>query len=333
MNQKKKLTDLLKDASFLRWLRAGRPGNDHDWDAWSKEDPENEGLAEDASAMEQGIPFREQEVPREVTNDHWAGIQARLNDQELPNRRRSILQWSVAATILLLIGAFVFQPWKTDEIAWTSHQTIDGQTETIALADGSIVYLGANSSLQYATDFLAEDERRIYLDGEAFFDVQPLEEPKPFQVYTTVLNIRVLGTQFNINAHRSQPVVSLSSGSLQVIHPEKELTKILEPGQTAQFDAEQGAFSITTGYSDYWASWRTGEWQFGDGMPMTEVILRIEETYGLKCVVKDPTILQYRPAGKVSVDDREVLFASLSALMDLTFKVEGNELYIQQSEK
>lgn len=333
MNQKKKLTDLLKDASFLRWLRAGRPGGDRDWNTWSEEDPANETLAEDASAIERGVPFRRQAVSEKITQDHWAGIQARLNHQEISNRRRFILQWSVAATILFLVGAFAVQQWRTAEVAWTSHHTIDGQTETIALADGSVVYLGANSSLQYPTDFLGQDERQIYLQGEAFFEVQSLEKPRPFQVYTPALNIHVLGTKFNINAHRSEPVVSLSSGSLQVIHPGNELSKIMEPGQTAQFNEEQGTFSITTGDSDYWASWRTGQWQFGDGMPMTEVIQRIEETYGLKCIVLDPTILQYRPAGKVSVDDREVLFASLSALLDLNFDIQGNELHIRQSEK
>lgn len=333
MNQKKKLTDLLKDASFLRWLRAGRPGSDPEWDAWSKEDSENRKMAEDAAAMEQGLPFRQQKVSAELTQQHWAGIQARLNDQQAPAKRRRLLVWSAAAAILLLLG-FIGAQWLAGgEAAWTIHQTAMGESETIALPDGSTIYLGANSSLQYSSDFLAEEERIIHLEGEAYFEVQPQEQPRPFLVRTPALNVRVLGTTFNVNAHRSQPIVSLTSGSLQVIHPGTEVTKILEPGQTAQFIEAEGQFNILTGAAAYWASWKTGEWQFGkDGVPMTEVMQRIEETYGLKCVVDNPAILQRRPAGKVSIDDREVLFSSLSALMDLTFSVQGNELHIRQSE-
>lgn len=333
MNQKKKLTDLLKDASFLRWLRAGHPGSDPDWDAWSEEDLENKKLAEDAAVMEQGLSFRRQKVAEELTAAHWAGIQARLNDQQEPAKRRRLFVWSAAAAILLLLS-FIGAQWLVGgETAWTTHQTAMGESETIALPDGSTIYLGANSSLQYPSDFLSEDERLIYLEGEAYFEVQPQQKPRPFIVRTPALNVRVLGTKFNVNAHRAQPIVSLTSGSLQVIHPESEVTKILEPGQTAQFVEAEQRFNIVSGATTYWASWTAGEWQFGKGVPMTEVIQRIEETYGLKCVVDNPAILQRMPAGKVSIDDREVLFASLSILMDLTFSVQGNELHIQQLEK
>ncbi|MEL6972071.1 MAG: FecR domain-containing protein [Bacteroidota bacterium] len=331
MNQKKKLTDLLKDASFLRWLRAGRPGSDPDWHAWSKEDPNNEKLAEDAAAMEQGVPFQRPTVPSELTQQNWEGIQARLAQENGAGKRRQLVRWSAAAVVLLLFSALALQWWGGDT-SWANHQTAAGEYETIDLPDGSTVYLGANSNLQYQNAFLANDERLIYLQGEAYFEVQPQEAPKPFLVQTPALHVRVLGTQFNVNAHRRQPIVSLTSGSLQVIHPDSATTKILEPGQTAQYDVEQKQFNISEDVADYWASWRAGKWEFGTGMPMTEVIQRIEETYGLKCIVSDPAILQREPAGRVFIDDREELFSALSSLLKVTFKVESNELHIQQSE-
>ncbi|MEL6655909.1 MAG: FecR domain-containing protein [Bacteroidota bacterium] len=331
MNQKKKLTDLLKDASFLRWLRAGRPGSDPDWNAWSKEEPNNEQLAEDAAAMEQGVPFRRQAVSDELTQQNWEGIQTRLAQEDGAGQRRQLLRWSAAAAVLLLLSAFAVQWWGGDA-SWTNHQTAAGEYETIDLPDGTTIYLGANSNLQYQTAFLSKDERLIYLEGEAYFEVQPQEDPMPFLVQTPALNVRVLGTQFNVNAHRAEPIVSLTSGSLQVIYPDGDATKILEPGQTAQYDVEKKQFNISEDVSDYWASWRAGKWEFGAGMPMTEVIQRIEEIYGLKCIVSDPAILQRKPAGRVFIDDREELFSALSSLLKVTFTVQGNELHIQQSE-
>ncbi|MEL7427676.1 MAG: hypothetical protein AAFN81_32085, partial [Bacteroidota bacterium] len=152
MNQKKKLTDLLKDASFLRWLRAGRPGSDPDWNAWSKEEPNNEQLAEDAAAMEQGVPFRRQAVSDELTQQNWEGIQTRLAQEDGAGQRRQLLRWSAAAAVLLLLSAFAVQWWGGDA-SWTNHQTAAGEYETIDLPDGTTIYLGANSNLQYQTAF------------------------------------------------------------------------------------------------------------------------------------------------------------------------------------
>ena len=329
MNQKKKLTDLLKDASFLRWLRAGRPGSDPEWPAWSKEDPEHEQLAEDAAAMEQGIPFRRQAISDDLAEQHWEGISARLDTEYNSTNRRHLLRWSAAAAVLLLLSVLGAQWLLGSEIEWTTHQTALGESTTLTLPDGSAIYLGANSKLQYPTDFLGQEDRLIYLEGEAYFEVEHQRKPKPFLVRTPALDVRVLGTQFNVNAHRPQPIVSLTHGSVQLSHPGTAVTKILEPGQTAQYVEEQKQFVISTDDTDYWASWRTGKWQFGAGIAMTEVLQRIEETYGLKCIVQDSTILQLQLAGSASVESREELFDALSALLDLNFRVEGNELRIE----
>lgn len=331
MNQKKKLTDLLQDASFLHWLRAGRPSTNKTWQDWSKAAPENGALADEAQAVEQGIPFKEKSVPKELSTRNWDRIQERLNGEH-KKRLIRLPTWAAAAAVVIFLSIAGLYWWSQQDAEWMTHQTTAGQTEIVQLSDGSLIHLAANSTLRYPKPLIQDSERSVYLEGEAYFEVQPQDEPVGFRVQTPAVAAIVLGTEFNVNAHRPQPIVSLTSGSLQVRHPDSGASKILEAGQTVAYQPEQQTFALLDAATVYWASWKEGEWVFGEGVAMSEVVQRIEETFGLKCVVEDVAILKRQPAGKVSIDDRTVLFESLEELLDLEFVVNGNEVRIRPAE-
>lgn len=331
MNQKKKLTDLLQSASFLRWLRAGRPSDEEGWEKWSKETPENEALADEIEAMNQGLPFKKKSIPVDLSSKSWDQIQQRL--QEEPRRKMvRLLSWAKATAVVVLVS-FAGLYWWNQRVEWITHDTGPGQTELIRLSDGSVIHLAANSTLRYPDPLIQNSERLIYLKGEAYFEVESLKKPVGFRVQTSNIDAIVLGTKFNVNAHREQSIISLTSGSLQVQHPESKASKILEAGQTVAYNPEIEAFALLDVSPIYWAGWKEGEWIFGEGIAMSEILQRIEETFGLKCIVEDASILKRKPAGKVSIDDRTVLFESLGVLLDLDFVVNGNEVRIGPAKK
>ena len=83
----------------------------------------------------------------------------------------------------------------------------------IKLPDGSLVQLNANSTLSFDTQWDASADRCVWLNGEAFFEVEKKPETKQkFKVITADLTVEVLGTEFNINSHHQQTRVFLQEG-------------------------------------------------------------------------------------------------------------------------
>lgn len=95
-------------------------------------------------------------------------------------------------------------------------KTSKGSRTKVKLPDGSDVWLNAGSKLNYDKNFEG-DTRDVYLTGEAFFDVVHNAE-KPFIIHTSRINVKVLGTQFNVKAYAEDKTTetSLIRGSVEV---------------------------------------------------------------------------------------------------------------------
>ncbi|RAJ06468.1 FecR family protein [Chitinophaga skermanii] len=114
--------------------------------------------------------------------------------------------------------------------------TPKGMQFKLQLPDGTVVHLNAASSIRFPTTF-DNNERRVQVTGEAFFKVTN-DAAKPFVVSTRYQQeIKVLGTEFNINAYDDEPFVrtTLISGKVMVQHQATtQSSVILQPGQEAQ---------------------------------------------------------------------------------------------------
>jgi transmembrane sensor len=105
-----------------------------------------------------------------------------------------------------------------------------GERKSFQLPDGSKVMLNAGSTLGIPTDF-NHSGRDIYLEGEAYFDVTK-DAQKPFTIHTSRMDIKVLGTAFNIKAYPGDALAeaSLLTGSVEVLVKDRQHTKfILRP--------------------------------------------------------------------------------------------------------
>lgn len=100
-----------------------------------------------------------------------------------------------------------------------------GQRMEITLPDGSHIHLNSCTVLQYPAVF-ARDFRRVRLSGEAMFEVTP-DAKKPFIVETFVSDIQVLGTKFNVLAHKAQ-----SEFSTTLINGKIKVTSRMNPAET-----------------------------------------------------------------------------------------------------
>lgn len=136
----------------------------------------------------------------------------------------------------------------TAELRWATVDIPRGTVFDMALEDGTRVWLNADSRLRFPVAF-ADGERRVILDGEAYFEVAP-DAAKPFLVESRGQVTEVVGTTFNVSAYadNGRVATTLVTGSVRVCSVNSGVCVPLVPGQQAVFDPETGDFR--TGKAD-----------------------------------------------------------------------------------
>jgi len=142
----------------------------------------------------------------------------------------------VAASVILILFFLYDNPSgknkKMDHTAQNTVSTRKGSKSNIQLPDGTMAWLNADSKLVYDENFRG-DFREVYLEGEAYFDVVK-DKTKPFIIHTKTIDIRVLGTAFNVRAYETEKntETSLFRGSVEVtLHNSPEKKIVLKPNE------------------------------------------------------------------------------------------------------
>jgi ferric-dicitrate binding protein FerR (iron transport regulator) len=146
--------------------------------------------------------------------------------------------YSIAALFILIAGAvyLLTQNNKGDDVAAggiSSVVTKNGNRTKIVLPDGSQVWLNAGSNLDYNNTVFNKDIREVSLNGEAYFDVIK-NVNKPFIIHTQKMDIKVLGTAFNVRSYSNEKTAeaSLIRGSIEVtLKDRKDQKIILKPNE------------------------------------------------------------------------------------------------------
>jgi ferric-dicitrate binding protein FerR (iron transport regulator) len=151
------------------------------------------------------------------------------------------MRWFKTLAICVSVTAFAFVAWYEliiqKEVSPFSHTknevvTLKGQKSHLTLSDGTKVWLNADSKLLYPESF-SGNTRDVKLIGEAFFDVSHNKE-KPFIIHTRDMNIKVLGTKFNVKAYPTEIIseAALINGSIEVHFTKRQNQKlILKPNE------------------------------------------------------------------------------------------------------
>jgi ferric-dicitrate binding protein FerR (iron transport regulator) len=178
----------------------------------------NNLLMEDASARNTlakveaiwNIPLDNAYTEDAYIADRWNALSNRLGTQkeeEQPVTRRSLVRrlarYSVAAASVAAIAIISIALWSISRPHETAKQNVistkNGSRSKVQLPDGTHVWLNAGSQLTY-NDSFGKEIREITLLGEAFFEVAKDAE-HPFIIHTNTINIKVLGTSFNVRAY------------------------------------------------------------------------------------------------------------------------------------
>ncbi len=160
-----------------------------------------------------------------------------------------------------------------------------GRTFKIVLSDGTRVALNAGSSLRYPIRFWKEGPRRVYLDGEGYFEVTK-NTAQPFIVTTTTHDIKVLGTRFNVNSYKEENTMEtvLVAGAVEIYSLDKTSKKnkvlLLKPKQKASWDSLKGRVTVSSVETAQYTAWVDGGLLFVN-TPFLKMIRQIERHYNV----------------------------------------------------
>lgn len=191
-------------------------------------------------------------------------------------------------------GKVVYSASTVSEPEREAYNTLSipyGGEYRLLLADGTTVYLNAGSELRYPVAFAAA-ERKVYLKGEAWFEVAK-EAERPFYVETDEVSIRVYGTAFNVNTHglRATETV-LVSGEIGIKKTGSDKEWRMRPGQLASCDHHSGEISLREVDVRKYIAWKNGEFCFNDDT-LEEILEELGRWYDLTVV--------FRSAGKKDI--------------------------------
>ncbi|NIJ54078.1 FecR family protein [Dyadobacter arcticus] len=305
--------ELATDDMFRRWVMDPTPEISNFWKQWNKENPDRSGTVGQARELVLAVKdIYADELCEEKLQFEIDEI-TRLAEKHKQSTQPKVFYWSAlwksAAVVLMVSGLALLyftsrSPEKPSELAvQTTDQPLSMQVRinnskkemTVLLSDNSVATLSSGSRITYPKTFDSR-ERRVYLTGEAFFDVTK-NSKQPFLVYTNETVTKVLGTSFRVKAFDGDNtvLVVVKTGRVSV-YPKKEyetaldpagLTAgvVLNPNQQAVFlrnenRLEKGVVSQPELLSESVVQ----KDQIFDDKPVTEVFQDLEKVYGIVIV-------------------------------------------------
>jgi transmembrane sensor len=209
---------------------------------------------------------------------------------------------------------------NSNEAAYNVLETPKGRQYSVVLPDGTRIWLNAASSIKYPTVFAGLKERKVFLTGEAYFEVAK-DKNHPFKVVSGKQEVRVLGTHFNVNSYNDEPSIAttLFEGSVKINNQ-----TMLKPGQQANLYSS-GKVTLSSG-SDNAIAWKDGKFRFED-TGIEEILRQLARWYNVDVVypngIPHETFSGYIDRGLNLSDALEIL-----KYTRLNFKVEGRQIYV-----
>lgn len=230
----------------------------------------------------------------------WNGtLHASSTEKKKPVMRYLWATMKIAAVVAMV--AFIllreYQDYQLQHSPEMQVMTVPtGQRACLTLVDGTVVWLNSNSTLKYPANGFIAKERKVILEGEAYFEVVH-DKKHPFVVATADYDIRVLGTTFNVSAYPSSNLfeTSLIEGEVAVYPHDTNDRVTLKPHE--RVEAKDGKLHKETFTSDNDFLWRMGIYSFSNE-PLGKVFEKLEQYYEVEIINKNMAIASRPCTGK-----------------------------------
>jgi len=241
----------------------------------------------------------------------------------------NVIKWSVRIAGILILPLVIFigiQTFKDSHLkkeAWVEIKAPAWTRAQFSLPDGTTGWLNSNSSIKYNGNF--NNDRQITLKGEAFFDVYK-DKKRPFIVNTPEINVKILGTKFNIASYENEKNVEvvLEEGKLIFNGKDMDRSFTMNPNDMIIFDKTLKNYSTEVVQPQKYISWTEGKLVFRND-PLDVIARRLERWYNIDVEVNASLSEDIRLRATFIDENLEEVLNLLKRSLPVDYKIEyGN---------
>ena len=218
---------------------------------------------------------------------------------------------------------------NVDEIRFNELEVPRGGEYKVRLADGTLVYLNSATRMKYPVKF-DEKERKVYLSGEAYFEVT--KDPKrPFLVEMEGVEVRVYGTSFNINTHQKGNIQTvLVKGSIGVKVLSSGMESVIRPGQMAEFKQGNTKVDVKDVNVAVYTDWKDGIFRF-ENQRLEDILAVLSNWYDMNVFYQTVSVKELHFSGYMErYKDVSVILEAITLSTGVTFSIQGKTIIVSK---
>ncbi|WP_293709824.1 FecR domain-containing protein [uncultured Parabacteroides sp.] len=217
-----------------------------------------------------------------------SGLQEKEVKVEISRKRPVSISWMKYAAVIVLIGLLSTNLYFLSQEQPSSMNIVEvpnGQRASLTLSDGTKVWLNSHSKFSYPAQFSSR-KRNVSLEGEGFFEVAH-NEKAPFVVHANLLQVKVLGTKFNVRVYNEEPSsITLAEGKVEVATNDNEHKVTLRPNEQVIYSKDGGLVVNKIVNASLVKSWTVGEAAY-ISKQLIDIVVDLERRFNVHITVKD----------------------------------------------
>jgi transmembrane sensor len=330
--------ELISDNQFIRWAKGEDFSMEEHWTSWEMNHPECVIEFQEAVRIVKTLNFRGTGVSSDDIAYSWTKTSEKIKQNESVSRFRYFLSQATKVAAVLLLPFMVVSGWllyNQHNLTQKYSNLLENKQEqnltvvapvcariVVDLPDGTKVWLNSGSELTYPIVFNTI-ERRVHLTGEAYFKVKKSETP--FFVSNLGPEIKVYGTEFNVNSYTNEDLVTvaLAEGKISLNMDGKE--EFITPGQVSFFDKKNKNVTIENTDIVTYSSWREGKYIFRN-TPLSSILRILQRQYNVLIVLDNPQLSNYRYKLTIGNESLEQILQLLSISAPIKYNYKRKEL-------
>lgn len=246
------------------------------------------------------------------------------------NRGKSLLYKSYRIAAVLLVGLLfgLGLIYGTRMLSYTEIVAQD-QPVDLTLDDGTKLSINRDSRIRFKKRF-ARAERKVFLEGEAWFDVAR-DTSRPFVIDAGSAVVEVLGTSFNVNAYKENPMVEITveSGVVALTPKQQKQEQIvLKAGNSGTYHKQRKELELIPTSDPNHISWKTKELYF-DGASLQEVVDLINRVYDVNLLISNSALASCQITVAFKNQSLEAILLVLESTLDLEISREGKQIVLE----
>jgi ferric-dicitrate binding protein FerR (iron transport regulator) len=330
--QNKIYEDLIADDAFILWASKQDSTHSEYWENWTSEHPDCKFEFDEALKTVGLLSFNPPKISEKEIHSLWKKTNSKFDKSQSGNKVRQLIGWGTKIAAILVIPLILSVLWlyqknaaiqsefnqvrQYDQANPVTLKAPMGGIVNFELPDGTKVWLNSGSEIRYPASF-GDDSREVNILGEAYFEVE--KSDVPFLVNNPGPQVKVYGTQFNVNAYANEEevIVALAEGKVSLKVNNDEV--YLHPGEISKFDKCNRNLSIAKTDIDQYISWREGKLIFRD-VTLASIIRTLERRYNASIRIVDAEVANYKYNAIVKGETFEQIFELLTLTAPIKYE-------------